>query len=428
MSATLFANVRIIDGSGRKPFTGDALVEGNRIAAVSRKPGSLPADGAEVVDGNGATLMPGLTDAHAHLSFTPSLDLAGLGAMPPEEATLWTMKTARLVLDHGYTSCFSGSATKPRVDVAIRDAINRGDIPGPRLRAATKQLTVTGGFGDIRQPHFDLGEGMPSVPLDGPDAFRDYCRQACRDGVDTIKIVPSAAHLGPDPMAEDTVMTDAEVAAVCEVARQRHRKVAAHARSAEAVKMCVRNGVDIIYHATHADEETLDMLEAARDRVFVAPALGLQISRLRNGAEFGAEPDAALRYKLEREVELVAAKMAELKRRGVRVLPGGDYGFKWNPHGTNARDIQWLVEYFSHSPMEAIVAATRHGGALMGHEGELGEVREGCLADLLLVDGDPLADIAILQDRDRLLAIMKDGAFHKAPPVSMAMPQRQAAE
>jgi imidazolonepropionase-like amidohydrolase len=109
-------------------------------------------------------------------------------------------------------------------------------------------------------------------------------------------------------------------------------------------------------------------------------------------------------------------------------LPGGDYGFKWNPHGTNARDIQWLVEYFGLTPMGAIVAATRHGGALMGHEGELGEVREGCLADLLLVDGDPLADIAILQDRDRLLAIMKDGAFHKAPPSAAMAPQRQAAE
>lgn len=428
MSATLFSNVRIIDGSGDAPFAGDVRIEGNRIVAVSRQPGTLPAEGATIVDGNGATLMPGLTDAHAHLSFTPSVDLAGLGTMPPEEATLWTMKIARLVLDHGYTSCFSGSAAKPRVDVAIRDAINAGDIPGPRLRAATKQLTVTGGFGDLRRPHFDLGDGMPSVPLDGPDAFRDYCRQACRDGVDTIKIVPSAPHTGPDPLAEDTVMTDAEVAAVCEVARQRHRKVAAHARSAEAVKICVRNGVDMIYHATFADEETLDMLEAARDRVFVAPALGLQISRLRNGAEFGAAPDDRLRWKLEREIELVAAKMAELTRRGVRVLPGGDYGFKWNPHGTNARDIQWLVEYFGLTPMGAIVAATRHGGALMGHEGELGEVRDGCLADLLLVDGDPLDDITILQDRDRLLAIMKDGAFHKAPSAAAAAPQRQAAE
>ncbi len=424
----LFTNVSIIDGSGEPAFAGDVRVEGRRIAAVARQPGELPADGAEVIDGGGATLMPGLTDAHAHLSFTNAVDLAGLGEMPPEEATLWTMKVAKLLLDHGYTSCFSGSAAKPRVDVAIRDAINRGDIPGPRLRAATKQLTVTGGFGDLRMPHYDLGDGMPSVPLDGPDAFRDYVRAACRDGVDTIKIVPSAHGSGPDPMSEDTVMTDAEVAAVCEVARQRGRKVAAHARSAEAVKMCLRNGVDVIYHATLADEEAMDMLEAARDRIFVAPALGLQYARLHNGDDFGVATPEPVRVKLAKEIELVSARMRELVARGVRIMPGGDYGFRWNPHGTNARDIEHLVRLFGFTPMAAIVAATRWGGALMGHEGELGEVREGCLADLLLVDGDPLADISILQDRGRLLAIMKDGAFHKSPPPARAEPQRQAAE
>ena len=428
MSATLFTHVSIIDGSGKKPFVGDVRVEGNRITAVARKPGSLPADGVNVIDGGGATLMPGLTDAHAHLSFNNSVDLAGLGEMPPEETTLWTMKVAKLLLDHGYTSCFSGSAAKPRVDIAIRNAIDAGDIPGPRLRAATKQLTVTGGFGDLRMPHYDLGDGMPSVPLDGPDAFREYCRAACRDGVDTIKIVPSANGSGPDPMVEDTVMTDAEVAAVCEVARQRGRKVAAHARSAEAVKMCLRNGVDMIYHATFADEEALDMLEAARDRVFVAPALGLQYARLHNGDDFGVPTPPALRDKLSREVELVSAKMNDLRRRGLRIMPGGDYGFRWNPHGTNARDIAHFVNLFGFSPADAIVAATRWGGALMGHEGELGEVRAGCLADLLLLDGDPLKDITILQQRDRFLAIMKDGVFHKAPPAAVAVPRRQAAE
>ena len=427
-AATLFTNVRIIDGSGEPPFAGDVRIEGNRIAAVSRQPGALPVEGAGIVDGGGATLMPGLTDAHAHLSFIDSADLAGLGDLPPEEHTLETMKVAKLVLDHGYTSCFSGSAAKPRLDIAIRDAIDRGDIPGPRLRAATKQLTVTGGFGDIRRPHYDLGEGMASVMLDGADAFRDYARTACRDGVDTIKIVPSASHAGPDVIAEDTVMTDAEVAAVCEVAAQRSRKVAAHARSADAVKMCLRNGVDVIYHATLADDEALDMLESARERIFVVPALGLQIARLRHGAEFGVPPAAALRGKLENEVELVAAKMKQLASRGVRILPGGDYGFRWIPHGTNARDIGYMVELFGFTPMAALCAATRWGGALMGHEGELGEVREGCLADLLLVDGDPLQDLSILQDRDRLIAIMKDGTFHKSPPSAYATPQRQAAE
>jgi imidazolonepropionase-like amidohydrolase len=112
---------------------------------------------------------------------------------------------------------------------------------------------------------------------------------------------------------------------------------------------------------------------------------------------------------------MTCERMVELKRRGVRVLPGGDYGFAWNPHGNNARDLRFFVDLMGYAPMEAIVAATAWGGELMGRPGELGVVREGALADLLLVDGDPLADIDLLQDRARLRAIMKDGAFHKGP-------------
>jgi imidazolonepropionase-like amidohydrolase len=112
---------------------------------------------------------------------------------------------------------------------------------------------------------------------------------------------------------------------------------------------------------------------------------------------------------------MTCERMIALKRRGVRVMPGGDYGFAWNPHGNNARDLAFFVELMDYTPMEAIVAATQWGGEIMGRPGELGVVKEGALADLLLVDGDPLADIALLQDRAKLVAIMKDGAFHKAP-------------
>ena len=113
--------------------------------------------------------------------------------------------------------------------------------------------------------------------------------------------------------------------------------------------------------------------------------------------------------------------MAELRKRGIRVLPGGDYGFKWNPHGRNARDLAMFVDLFGFSPLEAIQAATQAGGQLMGEPGRLGVIAEGAFADLLLVDGDPVADIALLQDRERFLAVMKDGAFHTAPD-----PNRQA--
>ena len=213
MTVILFTNVRVIDGTGEAPFAGEVLVKGNRIAEVSRDGATIDAPEAEIVDGGGATLMPGLIDAHAHLSFLNTERLEDLTSLSPEAHVLETAKVARLLLNHGYTSMFSGSSARDHTDIAIRDAINAGDIPGPRLLAATRQLTVTGGFGDLGRDGT-----FASAVLDGANAFRDFCRQAVRDGVDIFKIVPSAQGSGPDPLTEDTAMADEEVAAVTEVA------------------------------------------------------------------------------------------------------------------------------------------------------------------------------------------------------------------
>ena len=418
MSETLFINVNVIDGTGAPGFSGQVLVKGNRIAEVARDGAAIEAPNAETVDGAGATLMPGMTDAHGHLSFLNAATLGEISALTRERHVMETAKNAKLLLDHGFTSMFSGSSARDHTDIVIRDVINAGDIPGPRLKASTRQMTVTGGFGDIGKTD------AFSLTLNGPEAFRDACREAAKAGVDTFKIVPSApGSVGADVLAEDTAMSDAEVAAVCEVARQRNRMVAAHARSADAVKMCVRNGVQVIYHATLADEEATDMLEARKDSVFVAPAMGLPYGRLKDGEKYGVTTNDYMRARAEKEIETVSAKMAELKDRGVRVLPGGDYGFKWNPHGRNARDLFMFVDLFGFSPLEAIRAATQHGGELMGMAGELGVVTRGALADMLLVDGDPVANIEILQDQNRFLAIMKDGEFHKVPSQDRAQAQ-----
>jgi imidazolonepropionase-like amidohydrolase len=131
------------------------------------------------------------------------------------------------------------------------------------------------------------------------------------------------------------------------------------------------------------------------------------------GAEFGRVRNAGERATLENELEATVENMRDLKRRGVRVLPGGDYGFAWNPNGTNARDLEHFVKLLGFTPMEAILAATKSGAELMMKDAELGQLKPGYLADLLLVDGDPLADVSMLQNQDRLLAIMKGGVFHK---------------
>ena len=427
MSATLYRNASVLDGSGAAPFAGDVLVEGNRITDVAAAGRMPPRVDAQTIECNGTTLMPGLIEPHAHLSFVDQTTPFAFNTIPVEEHLLLTLKHARLYLDCGFTGCFSAAATKPRLDVVARNAINRGEHPGPRMLAASVQFTVTGGVGDLRQMHLDPGEAMYTLPCDGPVEFRRAAREACREGVDVLKIVPSGDTSTPAVPSPRTLMTDEEVAAVCDVARNHDRVVAAHARSAESIKMCVRHGVDVIYHATYADAEALDMLEGAKDRVFVAPALSVTWTRLHEAGKYGLPSTPAMKTRIERDLELTIACMIELKRRGVRVLPGGDYGFMWNPHGNNARDLTYFVDLLGFTPMEAIVGATKLGGEIMRMDSELGQVKKGFLADLLLVDGDPLADLRILEDRSRLVAIMKDGAFHKAPPPQLPQRQRAAA-
>jgi imidazolonepropionase-like amidohydrolase len=427
MGKTLFRNAAVLDGTGAAPFAGDVLVEGNRIAAVGPAGTVATPPDAQAHDCAGATLMPGLVEPHAHLSFADQAHPNAFSQLAPEEHLMMTVRHAKLYLDQGFTACFSAAATKPRLDVVVRNEINAGHIPGPRLLAASVQLTVTGGLGDLREAHLDPGEAMYTRPCDGPIEFRKAAREACRDGVDIIKINPSGDTSTPHIPSSLTVMCDDEVAAVAEVARQHGRRMAAHARSAASVQLCLRHGVEVIYHATYADEETKDMLEAARARIFVAPAISVTYTRLHEGGKFGLPSSEASRTRVARDLDATVACMRDLKRRGVRVLPGGDYGFLWNPHGRNARDLEYFVDLMGFTPMEALVAATKSGGEIMGLGHELGQIRKGYLADLLLVDGNPLAELRILQDRERLLAIMKDGAFHKAPPPSLAGRRREAA-
>ncbi len=417
MTKTVFSNVRILDCGGGDPFAGEVLIEGNRIRQIAGDAAQVSRDGARVIDGAGATLMPGLIEAHMHVSFLDSADLESLGAVPAEEHTLMAMKNARTFLDQGFTAGCSAAAAKPRLDVVIRNSINAGDIPGPRMLAATPELTVSGGLGDVRLMHMD--RQTFAVVCDGADEFRRAAREFCREGVDTLKINPSGDEFVPMARAHHTVMNEDEVAAVAEVARSREKRVAGHCRSAESVKMCLRHGVEIIYHATLVDEEARDLLEAQKDRVFVAPTLGITYATLNEASPWGITEEVATGLGMRRELDIAIENMKDLKKRGLRILPGGDYGFAWNPIGTNARDIEHFVKLLDFTPMDAIVAATRLGGEIMMMGDELGQVKEGFLADLLLVDGNPLADVSILQHADKLLAIMKDGNFHKEPPGEM---------
>ena len=405
-------NVRVFDGTGREPFTGAVRVEGDRIAEVLT--GAPPAaNGATRIDGGGRTLMPGLVESHAHLSLADLAPL-DLDRLPIEEQMLITLRNARTMLDCGYTSAFSAAAAKPRLDVVLRREIEAGREVGPRLLANGPEITVTGGLGDTNLLHLPLYETPTfSWVADGPDAVRRVCRMLVREGVDLLKLNLSG-DLGTSGYPPDrTPMTDGEVAAAMEVARAAGIRVAAHCRSAESVLLGLRHGVEVIYHANYADERALDALEAAKDRVFVGPAVGITYNLSQAVGQWGITPDRVRFF--ERELEATVDVMGRLKKRGVRVLPGGDYGFPFTPHGTYARDLWLFVKVLGFTAMDTLMAATRLGGEIMGRPGELGVVKTGALADLLLVDGDPLADISILQDRSALRMIMKGGALHKAP-------------
>ncbi len=420
MGSCLFTNVRILDGSGTGAYAGEVLVQDQRITRVTRagtSTRSMPPVGAVVVDAAGATLMPGMTEAHTHFSWNNSATLDGIQVMPPEEHTLWVAHVARKYLDHGWTSCVGAATAKPRLDVVIRNAIDAGDLPGPRYLAASQEITVLGNLGDESLPHIQYPEYNFGAIVNGPEDMRRIVRTFLKYGVDSIKVNLSGDNFVPGAGATTTWISDEEVAMAVRETKLRGKRVSVHARSCESVKMALRHGAEIIYHASYTDEEALDMLEAQKDRIFVAPGLSVLIKLLYEGEPYGIDRKKARAMGYEEELEAASKSLTEMHRRGIRVLPGGDYGFAWAPHWTNAMDLQYFVKYCGMTPMETIVAATRHGGAIMMRPKELGQVREGFLADLLLVDGDPVADLSILLDPKRLLAVMKDGVFHKAPEI-----------
>jgi imidazolonepropionase-like amidohydrolase len=340
--------------------------------------------------------------------------------MPVEEHTLESARSARKYLDMGYTMCVGAAAAKPRLDVVIRNYINSGKLPGPRYLANGPEIATIGGLGDLNPSHVAAYTFVEVIT--GPLEMRRTVRRLLKEGVDLIKLNLSGENLTSLP-ADHTPMADDEVSeAVTEARRRPGIRICAHARSAESVKLCVKYGIEMVYHASFIDEEGIDLLAAARDKHFVAPGVAWLYQTCHGASNWGVTPDVARSMGYFRELEACIAGVKRMKERGIRILPGGDYGFAWTPHGTYAKDLAYFVELFDFTPMEAVLSATALGGEIMGRPNELGKVKEGYLADIILVDGDPLADITFLQDPKRIRAVMKDGVFHKKPVLPGATP------
>ncbi len=268
MHSVLLYGGEVWDGSGAAAFAADVLVRGNRIDAVGSMPARERAT-TQHIDVSGHTIIPGLVEGHVHLPFAHKANPAEVGDIPPEEHTLLALRHARVVLEAGFTSCLSGGCTsKPRLDVAVRDYISAGHAPGPRLLAAGPELTNTGNLGDERRMH--IHRESYAMVVDGTAEMTHAVRMLIREGVDTIKLNISGNQTIPSARSHITVMLDEEVRTAVETAHAHGKRVAAHVRAAASIKMALRHGVDILYHCEFADEECLDLMEAARDRIFLS--------------------------------------------------------------------------------------------------------------------------------------------------------------
>lgn len=285
--------------------------------------------------------------------------------------------------------------------MALRDEIAAGYLPGPRLKAASFERALDG-------TRLGSGSGVAEV--------EKFCQEMISIGVDSMKFILSAPGSIDPKRFDDLPYDDTELAAASRIARESGVNLLGHAYTSESIRLAIRHGFRAIYHCNFADEPTLDLMEEHKDEFWVVPAVGIIESGLTkidemdaNAPERLAESQEGLRIIDEGQRRVIP----EMRKRGIRVLPGGDYGFAHNPHGRNAWEMELFQHKFGFEPAEILAAATRDGAALMGMAGELGLIKPGYLADLLVIDGDPLSDITVFRDKNNLRVIMQEGTFYK---------------
>lgn len=263
-----------------------------------------------VIDGRGRTLMSGLGDAHTHLTWNDNA-LELLGTIGVEEHTLITAKSALTYLDSGYTMCYGAAAAKDRLDCVIRDAINRGDLPGPRYLANGKEMAKRDN---------ELSAGITAY-ADGPLEMREVIRHHADIGVNQIKLNMSGEAICEARSAEECFFSDEETAACVDEAHRLGLRVCSHARARDSVIQCVRHGVDVIYHASYTDEEGMKMLEKSRHKHIVAPAINWLYTTVHEAEPFGYTFDTAERVGYKKELEVAVKALKEMHRRRIPILP-----------------------------------------------------------------------------------------------------------
>ena len=391
----LLRNVTVVDGTGAAPVPGQAVVvEGARIAwigPVESAPSTAPEN---VVDGGGRTVLPGLINCHVHLTAdgAPDLFAQAAGDTVPL-ATLRAAQSALITLQSGVTTVRDCGAADDVV-VELAKAISRGLVPGPRVQAAGRVITMTGGHG-----HFIGREA------DGPDEVRKATRAEIKAGAGVIKVMATGGVLTPGVSPTQTALLPEELAVVAQEAHNSGRRVTTHAIGRAGIHNALVSGIDSIEHGFYFDDELLDL--AIDQGTFLVPTILAVDGIVRNGLAQGI-PGWVV-DKAEREAAKQRESFTAAVSSGMRIAAGTDAGTPFNGHGELARELELMVEH-GLSPMQALVAATRNAAENLGMAHEIGTLEVGKLADLALVDGDPVADITAT---GRVVLVVKDGVVHR---------------
>ena len=405
---TVISNGQLVDGNGG-PLVPNAtvIVRDGRIAyAGSSDDAPHIEPNASRIDAQGGTIMPGLVEAHFHPTYFNVAALEDLDIKyPVEYVTLLAAANAKLALECGYTSARSGGSLF-NIDVWLKKAIESDVCPGPRLAASGREICGVGGLMDWNPDFRKIGmEGLVLL-VNGPEEARAAVRKLVKDGVEWVKTYPTGDAAAPDTNDHHTLcMTFEEMHAVVTTAHNHKLKVTGHCRANAGIKNALRAGYDAIEHGTFMDDEALDLL-LQRD-VPCVPALYFEWASVERGPEFRLPPAVIEGHRETLEAGAESARM--IFRAGGRLGMGGDYGFAWNPHGDYARELTFFVKYVGLKPLDVLRCATRSGAEILGRDDEFGTVEVGKLADLLIVAGDPVTDISVLEDRQRLIAVMQGG-------------------
>lgn len=407
----------LIDGTGAKPKKNSVVVvEGTRIKAVGKEGEvKIPKKAKRTqVDASGKAVMPGLIDSHLHLiGMKTDRILEETLVRPPQLALIKSVYDTVDLLEAGFTTVKDCGG----FGIYLKRSIAEGTTRGPRILSAGYVLSQTAGHGD---EHFlpvewvdgrvsKRGQSLLGMSLlcDGVAECIKAARYALREGADFIKIMASGGVMSMIDRPEHTQFTLEELKAIVEEARHVGKFVTAHCQGTEAMKNCIITGVKTIDHAFYPDDEVIEMAKKKKDLVFVS-TLSIMLRIITEGEKAGYPPWAVAKG---REVsEITMKNIAKLYKAGLTIASATDFfGSPLSKMGTNAMELELLVKHCGFKPMDAIIAATRNGAKACGLENQIGTIEKGKLADILIVDGNPLKDIKVLQDKNKIKMVMKEG-------------------